>query len=301
MPGNYFSDRAEIYRPADGLISGDIPNRVRDAVRNELARLFSDFVDFKYGVVPASELFKFVVVELDLPPETLASGGFTFDRDGASAVLIDQWLHRAVWNEFLDACVAVQRFLRGNGFRRRWNFHPEAHSQFANVLNRAFRRYYSEYVMDSGGMIRVEGSTRSEAAIGEARAILSSEAFTGPDRQFQTAILALSNRPDPDYESAVTNAVNALEGVANIVLGESSLEFGRAMNRIRDEQGLHPALSESLKKIHGYGSDEAGRHGLVGKPQVDRQIAEFCVHQCASAIIFLARMSGHDQQVISGE
>ncbi|MSQ41845.1 MAG: hypothetical protein EXR65_02260 [Dehalococcoidia bacterium] len=58
------------------------------------------------------------------------------------------------------------------------------------------------------------------------------------------------------------------------------------------ERGLHPALVQGLGNLYGYASDAGGRHGLVGEPNADRAIAEFCLHQCAAAIMFFARLYG---------
>ena len=92
---------------------------------------------------------------------------------------------------------------------------------------------------------------------------------------------------------------NALEGVARTVLDDRSILLSPALERIKNEKGLHGALKESIEKIFAYASDSGGRHGLVGDPQVDSRIAEFCLHQCAAATVFIARLYGYEQQVVT--
>jgi hypothetical protein len=114
----------------------------------------------------------------------------------------------------------------------------------------------------------------------------------GPDRQFQSALEALRRRPEPDLEGAVSNAVSALEAVVRIITNDDKVLLGPGIDRLQREHGLHGALASSIKALYGYASDAGGRHGLVGSPDVDHHIAEFCLHQSAAAIVFVARLRG---------
>ena len=155
-------------------------------------------------------------------------------------------------------------------------------------------RYYSAYRMDEQGKIVESGSQVGEQAIEQARALLRSPEFEGPDRQFRSALLDFHNVSSPNYEGAVADALNAVEGVARIVLGDSSVELSPAAAKIREEKGLHPRLTNSIKSLHDYASDKGGRHGLTGSPDADRTIAEFCLHHAAASIVLIARLYGHE-------
>jgi hypothetical protein len=163
---------------------------------------------------------------------------------------------------------------------------------FRNAVNAALTRHYSAYSMDDTGLMVETGARASQAAVTEARSILADVAMSGPDRQFQSAILNLTRRPMPSPEAAIADGVNALEGVARIALNAKSVTLGDAVRRIAAEKGLHGALERSLSSIYGYASDAGGRQGLVGDPDADLTIAEFVVHQCAAGIVLVARLYG---------
>jgi hypothetical protein len=173
------------------------------------------------------------------------------------------------------------------------NLEPSDESEdFRNLVNEKFTRHYSVYRMNQYGTMEDPSARVTEAAVQEARAILHDERFTGPDRQFQEAVLDFHRTPNPNFEGAVAGAVNAVEAMAKILLGEPSITLGKAIPKVRDAFGLHSALAKTLDGLYGYASDEGGRHGLVGDPKVDRPIAEFCLHQAAAAIVLFARLYG---------
>ena len=197
-----------------------------------------------------------------------------------------EYLRTCGYGEFLNLCECICEFFEARDY--------ESSEYFFSELNDRFIRYYSAYRMGKGGRIGDPGSQASEQAIEQARALLRSPDFEGPDRQFQSALLDFHSASMPNYEGAIADALNAVEGVARIVLGDASIKLGSAAATIRDEKGLHSRLANSIQSLHDYASDEGGRHGLVGDPKVDRPIAEFCLHQAAASIVFIARLYGHE-------
>lgn len=87
--------------------------------------------------------------------------------------------------------------------------------------------------------------------------------------------------------------MNALEAVCRVLLGDRNILLPKAIERVRTEKGLHPAIGESIVKLYGYASDAGGRHGLVGEADADRNVAEFCLHQAAASMVFVARLYGY--------
>ncbi|MEX2378834.1 MAG: hypothetical protein WD848_12490 [Dehalococcoidia bacterium] len=300
ISSRYFSDDQGLYRPPNGLIKESIPDRVRNGVRTRVERLFarnpSGLMVEQYA---GTALWGGLIVRLNLQPNWLIRPQYLLQLDPADAENLARasgWLADCTWVEFLDACSAIFYILEKKPHSPA-SQNVKVANEFQNELNQLFRRYYSAYVMDETGLIREEGTAQLEAVVTEARALLRGKAFSGPDRRFQSALQALQRRPEADFEGAVSNAANAMEGTAKAVLNDEKVGFGSAIDRISQSNKLNGALAKSLKSLFGYASNEGGRHGIVGAPKVDRAIAEFYVHQAAAAIILLARMYGYDDQV----
>lgn len=270
--------RTEARRPTSGLIEGEIPERVRNAVER--------FLLYKLDDQDRSSLWDALQGGLFLAVGR-AAGDYVSESD------IDEF--RNSWSlrwflegcdllDYLDALTIIFDFLQDRFLDLR--------DEFRDTLNQSLLRFYSAYQMMPDGVIVLSGSAPAELAIAEARALLTDTRFAGPDRQFQSAIHSLQRRPNPNFESAIAEALGALEGVVRIALGDERVKLGEALIRIREEHHLHKALVQSISNMYGYASDAGGRHGLVGEPDADSTVAEFCVHQSAAAIILIARLYG---------
>lgn len=64
-----------------------------------------------------------------------------------------------------------------------------------------------------------------------------------------------------DYKNTIKECALALECLLNIVLDETGLELGKAINKYADVVGIHPAFKASISSFYGFTSDSAGiRH-----------------------------------------
>ena len=286
----YFSDTAGLHRPTDGLMLGNLPTPARNSIRASVLSMTDP--DSSRHLSPQA-LMTLIVTELGADPDLIDSNVYTARRN------VDYWLEATTWWEVLDAITLIFKFAELTGEDVAGPGRIPAHVSFRATVRRALRRFHSAYVMDEDGQIRPGGTSQSETAVTETRALLAGPEFSGPERQFGNALEALSRRPEPNYEGVVSGSVNALEGVIRTVLDDSSIVLGAGVNRIKREKGLHSALAESIKRIYGYASDSGGRHGLTGEPDVDAGIAEFCLHQSAAAMVFIARLYGYEQQVVT--
>jgi hypothetical protein len=265
-----------------GLIRGAIPARVRNAV--------IAFFGSHLGLVFIRALiWQSAVERLDWDPGTPNWKGLTADVLIQADLLIGS-IRSAPYGDWLDLMSVIVYYLRDDP--EELVDDPARADQFRNRLNEAMARHHSAYMMEPNGMMVEPGSSASEAAIAQARAILSDPAMEGPDRQFQDAVLALTRRPNPGNEAAIAGAIGALEGVCRIALGDNRITLGDAIKDIARQQGLHAALTATIDRLYGYASDAGGRHGLVGKADADEAIAEFAVHQSAAAIVLVARLYG---------
>ena len=228
-------------------------------------------------------MWVFVVQQLDLESSLATRRKYSGYLNNNQKMI--NFINKCEYQDFFDVLSAIYYYCEAHR-------PPIPKSEFRNLLNGRLVRHYSAYSMDASGEMVEPGSAASEEAIEEARAPLRGTDLSGPDRQFQDAILDFGRAPDPNYEGAVSGALNAAEGVARIALEDPSVTLGDAIRRIREDKELHKALANSISALYGYASDEGGRHGLTDDPKVDRTIAEYCLHHAAATIVFIARLYG---------
>ncbi len=288
MASGLFSERYELFKPAAGLVVQAVPTSVRSAVRLVLRTFYTHRSVYNQD---ADELWFRLVNSLNLDPDGLEENPLRAARDA------DELLKKCDWRYFLDACEVMfgffeqQNKLWDRGMKNHWTV------TFLNSLNQALTRHYSAYRMTEDGKIVEPRSSIMEAAVAQARAILASPELSGPDNQFQEGLNAFYKRPEPDYLAAVSQVTAAVEGIARVVLKDDKIKLGPAIDKIMEEHKVHGSLSQSLeamKKVHGYASDEGGRHGITSQNKNVGLFAEYVLHQSAAAIVLIARLYGHE-------
>lgn len=108
--------------------------------------------------------------------------------------------------------------------------------------------------------------------------------FEVPLHQLNKALTFRNSMP-PDYPNSVKEAVNAVEGVWQVIKEMPGTALPTVLSN------LDPPLPDGLKKIYiglyGYGSgSEGARHAGVGGHTVDAEEAELIVHCAAAAISY---------------
>lgn len=117
--------------------------------------------------------------------------------------------------------------------------------------------------------------------------------YAGPCDQWRAAQACLAAK-EPDYAGAVHSAVSAVEGMARVLLDDSTATLGAAVNELKRRGHIHGALASALHGLWGYSSEEPGiRHGAVESPAVKAHEATFAVHVCEAALtLFLTLDDG---------
>jgi len=116
--------------------------------------------------------------------------------------------------------------------------------------------------------------------------------YSGPCQHWRAARSLLSSK-DPDYAGAVHEAVSAVEGLCRTILGEPSITLGGALQRLRQRNLLHPALSRGIEGLWAFASAEPGiRHGAASAPAVKPHEAHFVVDACEAALTLLLTIDG---------
>lgn len=92
------------------------------------------------------------------------------------------------------------------------------------------------------------------------------------------------------WADSIRESVSAVESVARQLDPNASKTLGPALNALKKEHRLHPALERAFKCLYGYTSDESGiRHALLDEEAalVDSEEAIFMYGACASFVSYL--------------
>jgi len=264
-----FSDRLQIRRPVGGLVYEDAPEGLRNGFLNALER---------HGPPSGGWGELYTGCETALDKWSSRSDPF-IDMTWIAALL-----NGCKWYEFYDLVeTVIDAFERGYS----------GASAFVNDVNQVLVRNYVGYEIRDYRVERV-GAREAEVAIAEARGILRDPELQAADEQFQKAIGFFNQRPQPDVENCVKDAVGAVEALARILLGKPSIQLNDAIKEIGEQRGIHKALQQMVDKLYAYRGDAPGAaHGKTGaKPPITPLDAEFVLHTSAACIVYLARLYG---------
>jgi hypothetical protein len=101
------------------------------------------------------------------------------------------------------------------------------------------------------------------------------------------------DQEDPDLANAAKEAVSALEAMAQVLAGETSITLGACLKKIRQESRLHPTLIKSLESFWGYTSDAPGvRHGSPLPASITPAEVDFVMASCEAGIRLLLSLDG---------
>ena len=266
-----FSDRLGVRRPSEGLVFESVPKSLRAAFLNLLRSLGNQVTNWNWKAV-----YRILEAAIDKwTPDTMYT---------VNVNTIDKLLDGCTWYEFFDLVEKVVEILEPE---------PEYQAAFINEFNEALLRNYVGYEIRDARVERV-GAREAEAVIAEARGILRDPDFAGPDDQFQKAIGFFNQRPKPDVENCVKDAVGAVEALARILLNDASILLSDAVKEIGKHKRVHRTLQKLVENLYAYRGDAEGvAHGKTGaKTSVTEADAEFVLHTSAACIVYLARLYG---------
>lgn len=205
-------------------------------------------------------------------------------QDGCPAA-VRKAIEESMWDEFYDILEAVAHHVAV--------FYGYQNDNFANDVNAVLGRNFVAYGLREGRVERV-GTKLEDQVVAEARSILRDEDLAGPNDQLLKAIGFFSQRPEPDEENCVKEAIGAAEGVARVLLNEPSILLNNAVKEIGKSKGVHPTLQKLIADLYAYRGDaEGAAHGKTGaKPEIRLEDAELVINTSAAVIVYMARLFG---------
>lgn len=193
---------------------------------------------------------------------------------------LENLLQSCAWNIFFDiAQVSAEHVSEVS---------PELVSDFEYTFNELLLENGIQWVLKDGKIERRRPEPIA-TVIEESFQFLAQQGFEASRSQLQKAVRALDQRPEPDVENCVKDAVGALEGTARTLSTNPKASLKSILDAEPFSSRTHAALREALLKIEGYRNDAPGAgHSMVaGKPKVETADAEFVLTSCVAGIIFL--------------
>jgi hypothetical protein len=227
---------------------------MNDALRNSIWNFISEPMTFTYDGVTWTRLLSVLADEFfKLPIETVPKHDSDLGR---------KWLRkhydRLEWYEvynLLEYTVAwAELFTVGAYTAEKQALHA----------NRTLERELSGYRFLNGCELapitnKVEIESIEEAISGSEHAGLD-----GVRTHLETALTLLSQKPKPDYRNSIKESISAVESTAKLVSGVPGGGLDAALEALRKQTTIHPALKQGFVKLYGYTSDADGiRHSLL--------------------------------------
>ncbi len=157
-------------------------------------------------------------------------------------------------------------------------------NQYQDDLNDYFQEYGIGWQMTKG-IIEFRGPSELESTISAATEVIESAGLSEAPRFLKKARMCLSQRPEPNTEDVVSNAMKALEAVARYVSHQDTATLGDIIKSHRDL--FRAPLDKAVTSAWGFASEEA-RHGREGQ-KVEVHEAELIVGLAASISAYLLR------------
>jgi hypothetical protein len=264
-----FSKRYNLRPTPEGLMYEGVPERARVGLYHLVERFFGDEYQKSY-----LDVYTEICVALRIPRER------GLNNYGAS-IITERLIKNCEWYQFYDICEVI--WANPNS---QYSSHQE---EFTEQVNTLFREEQLGFELRDGKVEKV-GSGFIDANIKEVRILLKELEFKGADTQFEKAVKALNERPNPDVENCIKDAVGAIESVGRIITNNEKALLDDIIKDLANRGIIPKPLDQAIQKVYAYRGDQPGvAHGLVGASKVTVDEAEFVLAMSAAMIIYLVK------------
>ncbi|MBC8279951.1 MAG: hypothetical protein H8E48_04110 [Chloroflexi bacterium] len=198
--------------------------------------------------------------------------------DDFSWNVIEDVLSECQWAAFFEACeVAVELTTYSDGLK------------IQSDMNKLFARDLLAWRFEGGEVVLAQPAAIT-AIIEEVKGILAEPRFAVPNDQFRKANGHLNSKPTPDTENCIKDAIGALEGVAQIVMGQVDGTLGDLLKKgvLKSDIPLH--LNKIIDRIYVYrGNQDGVAHAKTSHANIPIQDANYVLSLCAASIVYLGQ------------
>ena len=272
-----FSEREGLAPQPETQADDYLPPWVREGITNEI----KDFIENNPPVdsphLDIYSLFRpYIWRVLQREPPNNPVGG-------PWAMYIPRTLTQCSWWQFYDIIEQISACINQS-----WG--DEYISAFSERVNTILAGDGIPWRLDHQGRVIRALNPQVVSQIQEARTLLTNPRFRGPDEQFERAVGYMSERPEPDEENCVKDAIGAVEAVANILVGTTGVQLNRLLDREPFSSGIHPIIRQAIEKIYAYrGAAPGVGHGQVGPSVVSLAEAMWVLSISAATILYFTQ------------
>jgi len=199
---------------------------------------------------------------------------------GAS-IVIEQLIKDCEWHQFYDICEVM--------WANPYSDYSRHQEEFTERVNTLFREEQLGFEIRRGKVEKV-GSGFIDAKVKEARYLLKEPEFKSADELFEKAIKALNERPNPDVENCIKDAVATVESVGKIIRKDKNARIDNIIKEAIQKGVIPRLLGDPIIKLYAYRGDEpAVAHGGIEPSKVTTDEAEFVLAMSAAIIIYLVK------------
>ena len=126
------------------------------------------------------------------------------------------------------------------------------------------------------------------------QALHKASPIEGVKVHLDSALALLSDREKPNYRKSIDESITAVEGIAQLIVGDPNAPLGDALKTIEKARtvDLHRALKEAFSKLYGYTSDADGiRHAMTDVSTLTFDDAKFMLVACLAFVNYLVAKS----------
>lgn len=266
-----FSKRYGLRPTPEGLMYEDVPERARVG----LYHIVEQFFKLQYQPTYLA-LYKQICVALRVPRDRMV-------RDDYAASRAIEWLiNTCEWWQIYDICQVMWAAIDSRGYSRNTQ-------DFSEQVNTLFREEQLGFEIREGKIEKV-GSGFIDAKVKEVRYLLKEPEFKSADELFEKAIKALNERPNPDVENCIKDAVATVESVGKIIHKDKNARIDIIIKEAIQKGVIPRLLGDPIIKLYAYrGNEPAIAHGGIEPSKVTEDEAEFVLAITAAIIIYLVK------------
>lgn len=201
------------------------------------------------------------------------------------------------WDKFYIFCEKVYRLLQAphEWDDRREDFvakgtREEAQSYYTDEINELLAEENLAYEF-ADGIFQRRGRPQTQKSLQRVSAVLSDPRYSQARNHYNKAVKFYNERPNPDVQNCVKEAICALEAFAEILFGKKAAK--NFDETIRSRQGnaegqIPPSIGESIIKLRAFrGNAQGVAHAAIDGGFVSDIEAELVLSLVASHITYL--------------
>lgn len=272
-----FSKRHGLTPTPKGLIHKDVPTTARVALCNLIIEC-QNSLKSKYQGYKAYRSLYFDICKilrvLPSPEEPNISHEEEHYHNKLNELVVT-----CEWWQFFDICEILFSFFimkhRRDAFSKRVNILFKEERLGYELRDGKIEKFSSEYI---------------DEKIQETRYLLKEPEFKSADELFEKAIKALNEKPNPDSENCIKDAIATVESVGKIIRKDKKARIDNIIKEAIQKGVIPQHLGEPIIKLYIYrGNESAIAHGGTEPSKVTEDEAEFVLAMSAAIIIYLLK------------